>query len=60
MKVGDLVSCTLDPDDVGIITDFFDECASEKSPNRIFVIKWSKFRMDTQEEAVGLNLLSAC
>jgi hypothetical protein len=62
MKIGDLVACTYDPEDVGIITESYEVlCAHARTYKTVVTIKWSKFRMPTQEIVGewGMNLLSS-
>jgi hypothetical protein len=62
MKVGDLVTCTYDPEDVGIITDSYEVlCENARVYKTIVTVKWSKFRIPTQETIGewGMNLLNS-
>ena len=62
MKVGDLVSCFYDPDDVGIITECYEHRGLDGGYEKVATVHWSVFRTPTQErlDGSGLSLLSSC
>ena len=61
MKVGDLVSCMFDPDDVGIITDCYQQLCLDGSYETVATVHWVLFRTTTQERIDdGLRMLNSC
>ncbi len=61
MKVGDLVSCMFDPDDVGIITDCYEHRCLDGSYEKVATVHWVLFRTTTQERLDdGLRMLNSC
>ena len=61
MKVGDLVSCMFDPDDVGIITDCYEALCLDGTYEAVATVHWVLFRTTTQERIDdGLKMLSSC
>lgn len=60
MKVGDLVSCMYDSDDVGIITDCYEHQCFDGSYEKVATVHWVLFRKSTQERLNdGLKMLSS-
>ncbi len=61
MKVGDLVSCMFDPDDVGIVTDCYETLCLDGTYETVATVHWVLFRTTTQERIDdGLKMLSSC